>query len=152
MAHSCSLLHSSLPILTAQLSQGQPVSFPSVIHMPSQGLSKGTGHGGRWAQRDKRHNSSSRILLRHRTHTQKVPGCITQTKKTRRERKQGKPGKEGLLEKAMQERWVRALEARGTGWAKVKLTQSLLRNMPQTCPRNFHNPWSAEFLNFGLNG
>lgn len=104
------------------------------------------------AQRDQRHNSSSRILLGHRTHTQKVPGCITQAKKTRRVRKQGKRGKEGLLEKAMQEWWVRAVEARGTGWAKVKPTQSPLGYMPQTCPRNFHNPWSADFLNFGLNG
>ena len=76
----------------------------------------------------------------------------TDYKNQKRERKQGKPGKEGLLEKAMQERWVRAMEARGTGWAKVKPTQSPLEYMPQTFPRSFHNPWSAEFLNFGPNG
>lgn len=49
--------------------------------------------GAMEAQRDKRHNSSSRILLGHRTHIQKVPGCITQTKKTRREKKAGHAGK-----------------------------------------------------------
>lgn len=84
--------------------------------------------------------------------THKMLGCITQTKKTKRDTKQSKPGKEGLLERAMQEQWVRALEARGTGWAKVKPTQSPLGYVPQTFPRNFHNPRSAEFLNFGPNG
>lgn len=45
--------------------------------------------------------------------THKVPGCITQTKKTRGKRKQGKPGWEGLREEAMQDGRMRALQARG---------------------------------------
>ena len=53
--------------------------------------------------KDKRHNSSSRILLGHRTHTEKLLllGCITPTTKTRRERekagqaREGRPAREG---------------------------------------------------------
>lgn len=45
----------------------------------------------------------------------KVLGCVTQTKKTRGERKQDELGWGGLLEEsAMQEWWVRTLQARGT--------------------------------------
>lgn len=44
---------------------------------------------------------------------------------------------------------MRALQARGTAWAKVKPTQSPLECMFQTFPRNFPNPWPAGFLNFG---
>lgn len=60
-------------------------------------LSTGTGAVG--AQRDERHNSSSRIFLGHRTH--KEPGGITQTKKTRGKRKKagqarlGRPARRG---------------------------------------------------------
>lgn len=89
------------------------------------------------------------IFLGPGTHTQSAWLYHTDQEN---QKEQSKPGKEGLLARAMQEWRVRALEARRTGWAKVKPTQSPLGYMPQTFPRNLHNPWSAEFLNFGPNG